>query len=90
MAAYTVIQYTEDSTLLIVRLGEFYTPPYPIKQYRYLFPLNLYPSLTPTMPITIDYTGKLVLITGGGRGIGWAITQSLARGESIPRIGPYG
>lgn len=34
------------------------------------------------MPLTLDFTNKLVLITGGGRGIGWAITNSLAKGES--------
>lgn len=32
------------------------------------------------MPITLDYTGKLVVITGGGRGIGLAITTALAKG----------
>lgn len=34
------------------------------------------------MPITIDFKGKLVLVTGGGRGIGLAITTALAKGES--------
>ncbi|CAD6579887.1 MAG: hypothetical protein TREMPRED_002602 [Tremellales sp. Tagirdzhanova-0007] len=32
------------------------------------------------MPITIDFKGKLVLITGGGRGIGLAIATALAKG----------
>jgi len=32
------------------------------------------------MPITLDYSGKLVVITGGGRGIGLAITTALAKG----------
>ncbi|KAE8540843.1 hypothetical protein D1P53_003207 [Cryptococcus gattii VGV] len=30
------------------------------------------------MPITLDFTGKLVLVTGGGRGIGFAISKALA------------
>ncbi|KAH8084210.1 hypothetical protein HD553DRAFT_43800 [Filobasidium floriforme] len=30
------------------------------------------------MPLSIDFSGKLVLITGGGRGIGLAITEALA------------
>lgn len=30
------------------------------------------------MPITLDFTGKLVLVTGGGRGIGLAISKALA------------
>jgi hypothetical protein len=34
-----------------------------------------------TMPITLDFTGKLVLVTGGGRGIGAAISKALAKGE---------
>ncbi|KIR58180.1 cytoplasmic protein [Cryptococcus bacillisporus CA1873] len=29
------------------------------------------------MPITLDFTGKLVLVTGGGRGIGLAISKAL-------------
>lgn len=36
------------------------------------------------MPLTLDFTNKLVLVTGGGRGIGWAITNSLAKGERCP------
>ncbi|RSH82863.1 hypothetical protein EHS25_005853 [Saitozyma podzolica] len=32
------------------------------------------------MPITLDFTGKLVLVTGGGRGIGAAISKALAKG----------
>lgn len=35
------------------------------------------------MPITIDYSGKLVLITGGGRGIGHAIAKALAKGTGV-------
>ena len=35
------------------------------------------------MPITIDFKGKLVLITGGGRGIGLAIATALAKGLSL-------
>lgn len=31
------------------------------------------------MSLTLDFSGKLVLVTGGGRGIGWAITAALAR-----------
>ncbi|WWC89568.1 uncharacterized protein L201_004492 [Kwoniella dendrophila CBS 6074] len=31
------------------------------------------------MPVTIDYSGKIVFITGGGRGIGLAITTAFAR-----------
>lgn len=31
------------------------------------------------MPLSLDFSGKLVLVTGGGRGIGWAITSALAR-----------
>jgi sorbose reductase len=38
------------------------------------------------MPITLDFSGKLVLITGGGRGIGWAIVKALAAGESMPAL----
>lgn len=34
------------------------------------------------MPLSIDFTGKLVLITGGGRGIGLAITNAIAEGKS--------
>ncbi|WOO80326.1 Sorbose reductase SOU1 [Vanrija pseudolonga] len=30
------------------------------------------------MPITLDYSSKLILITGGGRGIGYAIARALA------------
>lgn len=30
------------------------------------------------MPITLDFTSKLVLVTGGGRGIGLAISKALA------------
>ncbi|WVQ91974.1 hypothetical protein IAS59_005782 [Cryptococcus gattii] len=30
------------------------------------------------MPITLDFTCKLVLVTGGGRGIGLAISKALA------------
>nr|KIR83900.1 hypothetical protein I308_05656 [Cryptococcus tetragattii IND107] len=30
------------------------------------------------MPITLDFTGKLMLVTGGGRGIGLAISKALA------------
>lgn len=33
------------------------------------------------MPITLDFSGKLVLVTGGGRGIGAAISKALAKGE---------
>jgi NADP-dependent 3-hydroxy acid dehydrogenase YdfG len=33
------------------------------------------------MPLSIDFSGKLVLITGGGRGIGLAITEALAVGK---------
>lgn len=32
-----------------------------------------------TMPLTLDFSGKLVCVTGGGRGIGWAITEALAK-----------
>jgi NAD(P)-dependent dehydrogenase (short-subunit alcohol dehydrogenase family) len=31
------------------------------------------------MPITLDYAEKLVVVTGGGRGIGLAITTALAK-----------
>jgi len=34
------------------------------------------------MPLSIDFAGKLVLITGGGRGIGLAITEAIAEGQS--------
>ena len=34
------------------------------------------------MSITLDYKGKLVLVTGGGRGIGLAITTALAKGTA--------
>lgn len=30
------------------------------------------------MPITLGFTGKLMLVTGGGRGIGLAISKALA------------
>lgn len=33
------------------------------------------------MPLSIDFSNKLVLITGGGRGIGLAITEALAEGK---------
>jgi NAD(P)-dependent dehydrogenase (short-subunit alcohol dehydrogenase family) len=33
------------------------------------------------MPISIDFSGKLALVTGGGRSIGLAIARSLAQGE---------
>lgn len=36
------------------------------------------------MPITVDFTGKLVLVTGGGRGIGLAIATALAKGTPKP------
>lgn len=32
------------------------------------------------MPISIDFSGKLVLLTGGGRGIGLGIARALAQG----------
>lgn len=35
------------------------------------------------MTITVDYAGKLVLITGGGRGIGLAISTAMAKGVSL-------
>lgn len=34
------------------------------------------------MPIAVDFAKKLAVVTGGGRGIGLAITTALARGES--------
>jgi NAD(P)-dependent dehydrogenase (short-subunit alcohol dehydrogenase family) len=34
------------------------------------------------MPITLDFSGKLVVVTGGGRGIGAAISKALAKGAS--------
>ena len=40
------------------------------------------------MPLSIDFSGKLVLITGGGRGIGLAITNAIAEGKSRPSLSP--
>lgn len=37
----------------------------------------LYPDAS-AMTITLDYSAKLILITGGGRGIGYAIARALA------------
>lgn len=31
---------------------------------------------------SIDYRGKIVFITGGGRGIGFALTEAFAEGKS--------
>lgn len=39
-----------------------------------------------TMPLSIDFSGKLVLITGGGRGIGLAITEALAIGMCMSSL----
>jgi sorbose reductase len=38
------------------------------------------------MPLSIDFSGKLVLITGGGRGIGLAITEALAEGADLSHL----
>jgi hypothetical protein len=38
------------------------------------------------MPLSIDFSSKLVLITGGGRGIGLAITEALAEGACMPHL----
>jgi NAD(P)-dependent dehydrogenase (short-subunit alcohol dehydrogenase family) len=32
------------------------------------------------MPIILDFSGKLVLVTGGGRSIGLAIARAIAKG----------
>jgi hypothetical protein len=39
--------------------------------------------------ISLDFKNKLVLVTGGGRGIGLEITRAIAEGENQQRSDPY-